>query len=233
LTSPAPGQDAPVLNDLARQTRTMLFLQMLGPGLAVGALFAVGGEHQRLVLSLFSLGLLAIVGWGVGVLVWTRRVDRRLKETLARAGEELVTGRVTGVPAVGRVARRRIAARSSSYLAATPHPVPGPSVVLVVTVLAADGPRRVGALVPAMIGLESRRAPVAVLLHPHEREAAVLDDRVTPEQLAAIDADPRWGSETLPTDGSVAGGYLPLAGCALLGLAAGLGLDLLVVALAT
>lgn len=222
-----------MLNDLARQTRTMLFLQMLGPAVMVGSFFGISGEHWGVVITLFCLGLLTTVGWGVGVLVWTRRTDRAFKATLARAGEELVTGRVTGVPAAGRVARRRIAAKHPSYLATTPQPIPAPSVILVVTALAADGPRRVAALVPATIGLESRKAPVAVLLHPHEREAAVLDDRVTPEQLAAIDADPRWGSEDLPTDRTVVGGYLPVLVAALLGVAAGLGLDLLVVALAT
>jgi hypothetical protein len=222
-----------VLNDLARQTRIMLFLQMLGPGLMIGSLIAVGGEHWPTVLGLFGFGILMTLGWGIGVLLWTRRVDRAFKAVLGRASEELVTGRVTGVPAAGMVARRRIARRQSSYLASTPLAIAAPAVVLVVTVLAEGGPRRVGALVPATMGLESRKAPVAVLLHPHEREAAVVDDRVTPEQVAAIAADPRWGAPGLPTDRTVTGGYLPMLGCALLGLAAGLGLDLLVVVLAT
>ncbi|MDP2772903.1 MAG: hypothetical protein Q8O61_05050 [Nocardioides sp.] len=102
-----------------------------------------------------------------------------------------------------------------------------------VTALADGGARRVGALVPGLVGLEARRAPVALLLHPHEPEAAVLDTRVTREQLAAIADDPRWRSEKLPTDRSVVGGYLPLVGCAVLGLAVGLGFDLLVLNVAT
>ncbi|WP_193614027.1 hypothetical protein [Nocardioides lijunqiniae] len=222
-----------MLNDLARQTRTMLFLQMLGPAIAIGSFFGIADEHWGVVLTLFCLGLLVTVGWGVGVLVWTRRVDRAFKTVLTSAGEQLVTGRVTGVPVPGRVVRRRTAAGRPAYLASTPSAIAGPAAVLVVTVLADDGPRRVGALVPATIGLEKRDAPVAVLLHPDEREAAVVDDRVTPEQVAAIAADPRWESAALPTDRTVGGGYLPMLGCALLGLASGLGLDLLVVALAT
>ncbi|WP_193609306.1 hypothetical protein [Nocardioides lijunqiniae] len=222
-----------MLNDLARQTRTMLFLQLLGPAIAIGSFFGIAGEHWGVVLTLFCLGLLVTVGWGVGVVVWARRVDRAFKAVLVRASEELVTGRVTGVPAVGMVARRRRARRQPSYLASTPSAIAAPAVVLVVTALAEDAPRRVGVLVPATVGLESRNAPVAVLLHPDEREAAVVDDRVTPEQVSAIAADPRWESAALPTDRTVGGGYLPMLGCALLGLVAGLGLDLLVVALAT
>lgn len=222
-----------MLNDLARQTRAMLFVQMLGSGLMVGSMFGVVDGDVTLTLVLAAVGLVVTLGWAVGMVVWNRRVDRAFKAMLVRAGEEVVTGRVTGIPAIGRVHRRRIARREPSYLADTPHPLPGPSVVLVATVLAEGGARRVGVLVPAMLGLESRKAPVAVLLHPDEREAAVLDNRVTPAQLAAIDGDPRWGTERLPTDRSVVGGYLPVLGCAVLGLAVGIGLDLLVVLLAT
>lgn len=227
------GQAAGVLNDLARQTRTMLFLQMLGSGLMLGALFAIAEEHFTLAIVLALVGLAVTLGWAVGVIVWSRRGDRAFRAMLVRAGEEVVTGKVTAIPAVGRVHRRRIARREPSYLADTAHPLPAPSVVLVVTVLAEGGARRVGALVPAMLGLEARKAPVAVLLHPHEREAAVLDNRVTPTQVAAIGQDPRWETERLPTDRTVVGGYLPVVGCALAGLGVGLGLDLLVVNLAT
>lgn len=222
-----------MLNDLSRQTRTMLFLQMLGSGLTLGSLFAVVAEHFTLAIVLAVVGLTVTLGWAVGVVVWNRRVDRAFKAMLVRAGEEVVTDRVAGIPAVGRVHRRRIARREPSYLSDTPHAVPGPSVILVVTVLAESGARRVGALVPARLGLESRKAPVAVLLHPHEREAAVLDNRVTAAQVAAIGDDPRWHTESLPTDRTVVGGYLPVVGSALLGLAVGIGLDLLAVRLAT
>lgn len=222
-----------MLNDLSRQTRTMLFLQMLGSGLLFGAVFAIDGEHWTLTAVLATVGLVVTVGWAVGVVVWNRRVDRAFQAMLVRAGDEIVTGQVTGTPAVGRVHRRRIARRAPAYLVGTPAALPGPSVVLVVTALADDGARRVGALVPALVGLESRKAPVALLLHPHEREAAVLDDRVTPDRLAAVGADPRWRTESLPTDRTVVGGYLAAAGCGVLGLVAGLGLDLLVVRLAT
>lgn len=227
------GQAGVVLNDLSRQTRTMLFLQMLGSGLMFGAVFAIGGEHWALTAVLAAVGLVVTIGWAVGVIVWNRRVDRAFKAMLVRAGEEIVTGRVAGVPAVGRVHRRRIARHEPAYVVGTPGALPGPSVVLVVTALAEDGARRVGALVPALVGLEARKAPVAVLLHPHEREAAVLDERVTPAQLAAVGEDSRWRTESLPTDRTVVGGYLAAAGCAALGLVVGLGVDLLVVRLAT
>ncbi|MCD4524965.1 hypothetical protein [Nocardioides sp. cx-173] len=222
-----------MLNDLTWQTRSMLFTQTLGPALALGSLFVLAGDNWTVAAVLFGLGLAVMIGWCVAVVVWNRRVDRRFKAALVRAGEEIVTGRVTATPAIGRVVRSRRARREPAYLAGTPHPLPSPSVALVVTVLTEGGSRRVAALVPAMGGLEARRAPVAVLLHPHEREAAVLDDRVTSEQLAAIASDPRWGTERLPTDSSVAGGYLAAFGCAVLGVLTGVGIAVLAGALAT
>ncbi|GEP32964.1 hypothetical protein NSZ01_07320 [Nocardioides szechwanensis] len=227
------GQSPAVLNDLSRQTRTMLFFQMLGSGLMFGALFAILDEHLRLALALAVTGLVVTLGWAIGVTVWNRRVDRAFKTMLVRAAEEVVTGKVAGIPAVGRVHRRRIARREPAFLADTSSALPGPSVVLVVTALAEGGARRVGALVPALVGLEARKAPVALLLHPHEREAAVLDNRVTLEQVAAIGDDPRWDTEWLPTDRTVVGGYLPVVGFAVLGLVVGVGLDLALVRLAT
>ncbi len=56
---------------------------------------------------------------------------------------------------------------------------------------------------------------------------------VTPDQLAAVAEHPRWRTQSLSTDRTVVGGYLAAAGCAALGLVVGLGLDLLVVRLAT
>jgi len=227
------GQAAVVLNDLARQTRTMLFLQMLGPGLMFGAVFAIDVDDLTLTVVLCVVGVAVTVAWSVGVVVWNRRVDRTFKAMLVRAGEELVTGRVVGIPAAGRVHRRRIARHHPAYLAGTPHPLPPPAVVVVATALSPSGARRVAALVPALVGLHSRKAPVALLLHPTEPEAAVVDDRVTAEQVNAIAHDPRWDTEALPTDRTVVGGYLAVAGSAVLGLVVGLGLDLLVVTIAT
>ena len=221
-----------MLNDLARQTRTTILLQMLSFGLTFGALVGLGSDGT-VALVLFAVGLVSMLLWVAGVVVWNRRADRAFKARLVRASDEIVSGRVPAVPAPGRVHRRRIARKHPAYVASRGEALPGPAVVLAVTVLAEGGARRVGALVPALVGLESRRAPVALLLHPDEPEAAVLDDRVTPEQVAAIAADPRWASEPLPTDRTVVGGYLPLLGCAVLGVLAGVGLDLLVLALAT
>lgn len=221
-----------MLNDLSRQTRLSLFVQMLGAGLMFGAIFAVGASIP-LALGLLCVGAVVTLGWVVAHVAWTRRAERSARALYARAGEEIVTGQARGVPAVGRVVRRRVALRSPAFLAGTPHPVEGPAMLLAVTVLADGGARRVGALAPARLGLEARRAPVALLLHPDEREAAVLDPHVTPERLAAIAADPRWQTERLPTDRTVVGGWGPLVGCALAGVVIGLGFDALVVALAT
>ncbi|WP_309650045.1 hypothetical protein [Nocardioides sp.] len=222
-----------MLNDLARQTRIMLFCQVLGPAVMFGSVLAVEGEHWGVAVSLFVLGLVLTIAWGIGVVVWNRRADRRFRSLLEQGAADLVAGRVTGVPAAGRVVRRRLARHSPSYLVGTAGPLDGPSAVLAITVLAPGGARRVGALVPAMLALESRKAPVAVLLHPDEPEVAVLDPRITPQQLAAIGDDPRWRTEWLPTDSSVVGGWLPALACGVLGIVVGVGLDWLVVSLAT
>ncbi len=222
-----------MLNDLSRQTRTMIFGQMLGPALMFGSVLAVDGEHWVVAGFQFGFGALVMIGWAVGVVVWNRRNDRRFLALLERGGADLVAGRVAGEPAVGTVVRRKLARRSPSFMVGTDGPVVGPSAALVVTALADGGARRVAALVPAMLALESRKAPVAVLLHPDEPEVAVLDPRVSPQQLAAIAHDPRWATEDLPTDRSVVGGWLPLVGSAFLGLVVGFGFDRLVLALAT
>lgn len=222
-----------MLNDLARQTRIMLFAQLLGPAVMFGSVLAVEGEHWVLFGSLFGLGIVLTLGWAVGVVVWNRRTDRHFRAVLEEGAEALVSGRVAGVPAPGLVVRRKLARRSPSFLVGTVGPIQGPSAVLAITVLADGGARRVAALVPAMLALHARKAPVAVLLHPEDREVAVLDPRVGQQQLTAIAEDPRWRSETLPTDRSVVGGWLPLLGCALLGVVVGVGLDWLVVTLAT
>ncbi|MFC4786615.1 hypothetical protein ACT8ZV_19225 [Nocardioides sp. MAHUQ-72] len=54
----------------------------------------------------------------------------------------------------------------------------------------------------------------------------------TPDRIVAIEADPRWRTERLPTDRSVVGGWLPVAGLAVLGMPAGLGAAAAVVSLA-
>lgn len=222
-----------MLNDLARQTRFMLFTQMLGPALMFGAVLAIDGEHWVVASTLFGLGAVVTVGWGIGVALWNRRADRRFRAMLEQGGADLVSGRVAGVPAAGTVVRRKLARRSPSFMVGTAGPIEGPSAVLAVTVLAEGGARRVAALVPATLALHARKAPVALLLHPHEPEVAVLDPRVSPQQLAAIAEDPRWQSEDLPTDRSVIGGWLPAFACAALGIVVGVGFDWLVVTLAT
>ena len=222
-----------MLNDLARQTRIMLFTQMLGPALMFGAVLAINGEHWAVALTLLTLGAVAKLGWGIGVAVWNRRADRRFRSMLEHAGADLVSGRVAGLPAVGTVVRRKLARRSPSFMVGIAGPIEGPSAVLAITVLADTGARRVAALVPAMLALHARKAPVAVLLHPDEPEVAVLDPRVSQQQLTAIAEDPRWDTEPLPTDRSVIGGWLPALGCAALGIVVGVGFDWLVVTLAT
>lgn len=222
-----------MLNDIARQTRLAVFTQMSGSSLMIGSVFAISEEAWRLCIALFVTGLVVLIGWVVGFIAWTRRADRQLRARVATGSIDLVSGRVAGIPASGRVVRSRPAARSPSFVDGTPNELAGPARVVVVTALVEDGARRVAALVPATIGGQMRsQHAAALLLHPTDADVAVLDPRVTREQIDAIAADPRWRTR-LPSDRTVVGGYAGLLAAAGLGLGAGLGFDWLVVALAT
>ena len=218
-----------MLNDLARPTRLIL----AGFGVSIGLMLAGPLAHApatgSLALLLAGLGvevlLLAVFPMALG------RTDRRFRARVVAAGADIAHGAVAPVPAVGRVVRRRAAA--------LPWWMPGrgggtgPAALVVLTAVGDGPPRRVAAVVPADLGLRGAGVPAELLVHPRHRDVAVVDDRVTPERLAAIDADPRWRSDRLPTDRSVVGGYPGLLVALVAGTAAGLGVGVLVVTLAT
>lgn len=129
-----------MLNDLSLQTRLALFVQMLGPGLMLGSIFAIGDEAYQVVGILLGLGAAVTIGGAVAFSFWTYRSNRVLLDLLSQRSAEMVHGAVVGVPAIGRVRRRRIARRSPAFLASQASALPAPAVVLVVTVLARAEP---------------------------------------------------------------------------------------------
>ncbi len=214
-----------MLNDIAWPTRLLMF----GFGAAIGVMF--GGllvdvdsdANAYLLFAGLAVELVVVLVWPVGL----ARAERRFRRTVVAATGEIASGAVQPVPAIGRVVRRRLVKRDS-YLPGRGS-APGPSALTVLTVVG-DGPaRRVAALVPAQMGLAMRKVPAALLVHPHQRDVAVVDDRITPQQVAAIGADPRWGAEPLPTDRTVVGGYLALLAAVAVGIAAGVGVSALLV----
>ncbi|MFB9314967.1 hypothetical protein [Nocardioides plantarum] len=218
-----------MLNDIARPTRLML----AGFGIALGVIVSgtVTGRTGGVALALLlgGLGLEVLVLLGLPVVLG--RAERRFRELVVAASAEIATGAVVPVPALGRVVRRRIV-RLPWWMPGRGAGA-GPSVMVVLTAVG-DGPaRRVAAVVPADLGLHLRHVPAELLVHPRHRDVAVVDDRVTHERLVAIDADPRWGTERLPTDRTVVGGYVALVASLVVGAAVGAGLGTLVVTLAT
>lgn len=208
------------LQDLRGFVRWMVFWQLLGPGVALGALSVSAVVDVRIgsMLAVAAVGLLLIVGWSVGTVVRMRRMDSALRERVARGGSEILTGSVTSVPAPARVLRQRAARRSTPQLLG--GQASGAADIAVLTALLADGPRRLAAAVPRSAGLRPGRT-VVVAVHPVEPDVAVLDARVAPADLASAEADPRWVTEKLPTDASVAGGWAVLPVWGLAGLVLG------------
>ena len=218
-----------VLNDIAWPTR----LLVAGFGVAVGvmiggpALGDGGGVSTALLLAGLGVELVVIAAFPLVL----GRGERAFREVVVAATAQIASGEVVPVPAIGRVVRRRVV--PLGWFLPGRGGGPGPAALTVLTVIG-DGPaRRVAALVPVDLGLVSSKVPAALLVHPHERDVAVLEDRITAARLAEIGTDPRWGTERLPTDRTVVGGYVALAVALGLGVAAGLGVSAAVVTLAT
>lgn len=208
-----------MLNDLSTFTRRSLLAQMAGPGFAAGGMVGVAvlpldPDVDRDVLAILGIALVLIIGWAVGHVVALRRLERRLWDEVEAGSEELLA-RSPGGPLAARVVRGRAKHRPAFTLATGRSS--GPTVALAATVVGDGAPRRVGLLAPAGAGLRPG-APLLVAVHPERREVAVLEDRVTADEVARGAADERWRGP-LPSDRTVIGGWSPLVGLALLGLA--------------
>lgn len=218
-----------MLNDIAWPTRLLL----AGFGVSIGLMLAgpVVGASSGVGFALLFVGLGLEVVVLVVFPVALGRAERRFRREVVAGTAEIAQGSVAPVPAVARVVRRR--------LVRLPWWLPGrgagsgPAALLVLTVVGDGPPRRVAAVVPADLGLHGRGVPAEVLVHPTRRDVVVVDDRVTRERLATVDADPRWRAERLPSDRTVVGGYLGLLAALVVGGAVGCGVGALLVTLAT
>ena len=226
------GTVAGMVNDLSRQTRTLIFFQMFGYGLMFGAIFSIGsGDRLGLTVTLLAIGLTATIGWAIGSCVFFRRMQTRLESEIVSASTSLVDGTGSGPVVAGRVVRRRVGRRSPGFAASSRLPIGRSSVVFVATALAPGGPRRVAGLAPPAIGLQLHSGvPVVLRLHPTDTDVAVLDDTVTRADLDVVAGDPRWSSDDVPTDRSVAGGSSAILLAAIVGLGAGLLIDMAAIA---
>ncbi len=213
-----------MLNDIAWPTRIAMAAMGVAMSLMAGGPLLDSDLDSSVFAVLAGSGALLLILVLVSTVVLPSLADRSFRSALSDGIEEIAVGEVAPVAVPARVVRRSLDRHRSSFMPGSGH-APGPSVVLVLAVLPPDSaPRRVAALVPAQLGLRLRRAPAVVLLHPERPEVAVVDDRVSAEQLAAVSADLRWGTERLPTDRRVVGGYLALVASVIVGAAIGLAL---------
>lgn len=228
-----------MLNDLATFTRKIMFFQALPLGLLL-ALFAVPAmgfpdgamDNLAAMLGLLVAFLVLEVAWAVGVIVTSRRADRRLVAELERGSREIVEGRVRPRTAVGQVRRRRVKRSQWTDVPGAVRASGTHTLVVVLDVVGDGPPRRVAALVPPDFALGARKQFVSLALHPELPEVAVVDLGADLREVAeAAAADARWRTEKPRSDRVVVGGYLALAAAWLLGLAAGTVLGLIVLLL--
>ncbi|WP_137292760.1 hypothetical protein [Nocardioides dongxiaopingii] len=217
-----------MLNDLSRPTRLLVAGFGLALGLMIGGPGLGEGSGASWVLLFGGLLVEVVVIGAFPALLG--RAERRFRVAVDAGTGEIARGEVVPVPAAGRVVRARADRRHGWFLPVRgAGPAPSSLTVLVALADGADGvrARRVAALVPPDLDL-GHGGPALLLVHPVRRDVAVLDDRVTPDALVAVDADPRWTTQRLPTDRTVVGGYLALVAAAAAGVAAGFGLAALV-----
>jgi hypothetical protein len=208
------------LNDVARPVRLLSLSTSLWAALMVTSMLLLWRDGITAVVG-FLVGVVGWIATMVCQIVWTLRTNGRVLQQAVVASSEIVAGRVQPVRVPGRVVRTRPGRRRPAYVDSGQLPPGHPSRSLLANVLTDAGPRRALALVPAELPLTARDRPVALLLHPTSPGLAVLDTSIDPAALAAGDADPRWSTERLPTEGSIAGGWTAAVACALLGVAVG------------
>ncbi len=210
------------LNDLSRPTRRMVFVQAGGGALMLGSVMLVD-DSLLAFLGCLAVGAGAMLGTPIWLMVWSRRRNGRFLDRTEAGSAEIVSGRVVPLRASGRTVRSRVEVGRTAYVDSGALPPHHPSRALVATVLTPDGPRRAMALVPAELHLTAGGTPIAVLLHPHDHDVAVLDTATDAAALAAGDTDPRWTTCRIPSDRTVVGGWSLAALSAALGVVAALG----------
>jgi len=219
-----------MLNDMSRFVRLSSLLQLL----PIGLLFGLGFGTSRMdgsdsgyaagLVAVLVLILASVVGWVAFFLVRIKGGDRALRRDVSEGTAELLAsggGGATTVP--GRVQLIRSGGRNdAAVLGVSQQAEVGQAVVF--AVIAPDGSaRRVLASVPVRLPMPTGGVhPVA--LHPTRSDVGVLDGRVPPAERESFAQDPRWQTTKLPSNNSVAGGYIWLLPCALAGVAIGMGI---------
>lgn len=170
----------------------------------------VSGVLLGVMLGLLVSGL--VTGWSpvgvvfplviLGVVIsnaaFSQSTIRSVVQLIAQRSTLLASGAAPGTTAAARV--HRVFGQNRPQAATMLFPASNePGRLAILRVLPADAaPRTVYALLPARYGITGGAA-ASVVLDPANPDIAVLDDRVAPEVLRAIDADPRWTTTRIPT----------------------------------
>ncbi|WP_353112774.1 hypothetical protein [Microbacterium sp.] len=176
-------------------------------------------------IILLPVAPLVILGITLSNLGVSQSMVARIEDRLVERSRMIAGGAIQGEPAIGRI--RRLYPRQRTRTATLLLPgAPEPGRLASVRVIpAGSAPRDVYALFPERYGIV-KGAPAAVLLDAASPDISVLDDRVTPETLAAIDRDPRWQTTTsFVTMYKRQGGNLVII-AALIGLAVGIAIGI-------
>lgn len=150
----------------------------------------------------------------------TTRQTNPYAESVMTGGWQLASGQVAPGPTIpGRTVHLcRTLLRPAGILGQFERPT---DLIAVMEVLPPDAPpRRIGVPTPCPEQLVQKGTVHAVALHPDNPDAAVLDGRASAELRHAFAHDPRWQTETFPTDLSLRGGVMGIVALALLDLLA-------------
>lgn len=203
----------------------------LGVWLVLGAQIAgLAGANPVMALPVVAIAVVIVLATlAIGLPLFFRANRRMLTELATLSGSYAASG-AEGEFAPARVVRSRAAARFAGFLAGHRTPVEPTARIVVLDALSAAGPRRVLALVPASWHpyVQNRAFAAVRLIGPHT-DAAVLDGRIDAAALGQIAADPRWNGR-IPGD-PVGRQLAVIGGAALVGLAIGIGVPLLLSAL--
>jgi len=164
---------------------------VLGVSIVIVVALATGERVAGAGLSGISL---TCVGLALGAAGVSRSSLNRLDALRQQRAPFLVTAPGTADPVAARVRKVYPQRRQGVVTAQLLHGSPEPARLALVEALTTP-PLELYTQLPERYGIPAG-APVALLVDRSEQEIALLDDRVSQEQLAGIRADPRWNGAT-------------------------------------
>ncbi|MFK4852553.1 hypothetical protein ACI3KT_13035 [Microbacterium sp. ZW T6_19] len=194
-------------------TAVSAFLLGLLLGAFAPALLPLPGSFATVYFGVLLIPLPLCV-----MLIVTAVLFGRVREngavTIAARAEGIASGTLRSETTSALVWRVPMLARTGPVGTMLQSPTVAPARLVQFRVLPANSTARLAhALVPVHITL-AKGMPAALLLDRAHPDLALLDDRATPETLAAVNADPRWTTTKFPSAFAHQGGRELLIGLA-------------------